>query len=63
MSLGQRRLRRPGRGGAAAYNQGTILVAASGNVSPSNFFELLFGCRSAPGGVLRGVRHNLHRPE
>ena len=29
---------------AAAYDAGTVLVAASGNVNPLDFFELLFGC-------------------
>ena len=29
---------------SAAYAQGTILVAASGNVDPTNFQQLFFGC-------------------
>ncbi len=29
---------------AAAYAQGTILVGASGNVDPTNLYELFFGC-------------------
>jgi subtilisin len=29
---------------AAAYAQGTILVAASGNVDPTNLYQVLFGC-------------------
>ncbi len=29
---------------AAAYAEGVVLVAASGNVDPTNFLELLYGC-------------------
>ncbi len=29
---------------AAVYARGTIMVAASGNVDPSNIYQLLFGC-------------------
>ena len=29
---------------AAVYARGTIMVAASGNVDPTNFYQLLYGC-------------------